>query len=117
MLLREYLFGIFEYRRITAFLVAVSVLLCTMKLKSSESYTAQIVIKYTDPRAEEGFTENGSQINPYEINSPLVVKNALSVLGFKNVNTEDVCSGLAITPIVPTAEDEKYASWIAQFSD
>ncbi len=117
MLLREYLFGIFEYRRITAFLVAVSVLLCTMKLKSSESYTAQIVIKYTDPRAEEGFTENGSQINPYEINSPLVVKNALSVLGFKNVNTEAVCSGLAITPIVPTAEDEKYASWIAQFSD
>lgn len=117
MLLRDYLFGIFEYRRITAFLVALSVLLCTANLKMSESYTAQIVIKYTDPRAEEGLTENGRQINPYEINSPLVVKNALSVLGLKNVSTEVVCSGLTITPIVPTAEDEKYASWIAQFSD
>lgn len=117
MSIRDFISSISSHKRIFAFLIALSVVLCSIGLKITESHTAEIIIKYICNSAEEGLTENGQEINPYEINSSLVVKNAVSTLGFKNTNIEGICRNITVTPIVPTSEQEKYASWIDKFSD
>ena len=108
---------ILDHKRIFVFLIALSVVLCSIGLKMTESHTAEIIIKYICDSAEEGLTENGQKINPYEINSSLVVKNAVSALGLKNTNIEGICRNITVTPIIPISEQEKYASWIEKFSD
>lgn len=117
MSIRDFIISLLDCRRIFAFLVALSIVLCSMGLKLTESHTAEIIIKYICDSAEEGLTENGQKINPYEINSSLVVKNAVSALGLKNKNIEGICRNITITPIIPTSEQEKYSSWIDKFSD
>lgn len=117
MLLSDFLSGIYEHKKIFVILLAVSVVLCSFKLKLDESYTAEIVIKYIGAKAEDGLAENGEKINPYEIKSSIVIKKALSELGFKNNNIEEISRNITVTPIIPTAEQEKYASWIDKFSD
>ena len=117
MSIRDFISSILDHKRIFAFLIALSVVLCSIGLKLTESHTAEIIIKYICDSAEEGLTENGQKINPYEINSSLVVKNAVSALGLKNTNIEGICRNITITPIIPTSEQEKYASWIEKFSD
>lgn len=117
MSIRDFINSILDHRRIFAFFIALSVVLCSIGLKITESYTAEIIIKYICDSAEKGLTENGQDINPYEINSSLVVKNAVSALGLKNTNIEGICRHITVTPIIPTSEQEKYASWIDNFSD
>lgn len=117
MSIRDLLNSLISHKRIFAFLIALSVVLCSAGLKLKESYTAEIIIKYICDSAKDGLTENGQQINPYEINSSLVVKNAVSALELKNTNIEGICRNITITPIIPTSEQEKYASWIESFSD
>lgn len=117
MSIRDLLNSLFSHKRIFALLVAISIVFCSAGLKLKESYTAEIIIKYICDSAKDGLTENGQQINPYEINSSLVVKNAVSALELKNTNIEAICRNITITPITPTAEQEKYASWIESFSD
>ena len=117
MSIRDFIISILDHKRIFAFLIALSVVLCSIGLKMTESHTAEIIIKYICDSAEEGLTENGQKINPYEINSSLVVKNAVSALGLKNTNIEGICRNITVTPIIPTSEQEKYASWIEKFSD
>ena len=117
MSIRDFISSILDHKRIFAFLIALSVVLCSIGLKLTESHTAEIIIKYICDSAEEGLTENGQKIHPYEINSSLVVKNAVSALGLKNTNIEGICRNITVTPIIPTSEQEKYASWIEKFSD
>lgn len=117
MLLRDFITGIYEHKKIFVILVAASIVICSLRLKMVESYTSEIVIKYIGEKAEDGLTENDEKINPYEINSSLVVKNAVSAMGFKRGNIEEICRNIVVEPIVPTAEQEKYASWIDKFSD
>ncbi len=117
MSIRDFINSILDHKRIFAFLIALAVVLCTIGLKVTESHTAEIIIKYICDSAEEGLTENGQKINPYEINSSLVVKNAVSTLGLQNTNIESICRNITVTPIIPTSEQEKYASWIDKFSD
>ena len=88
MSIRDFIISILDHKRIFAFLIALSVVLCSIGLKLTESHTAEIIIKYICDSAEEGLTENGQKIHPYEINSSLVVKNAVSALGLKNTNIE-----------------------------
>lgn len=117
MSISDFIKSISDNKRIFAFLAALSVVLCSIGLKLTESNTAEIIIKYICDSAEEGLTENGQSINPYEINSSLVVKNAVSELGLKTSNIEGICRNITVTPIIPTSEQEKYASWIDKFSD
>ena len=117
MSIRDFISSILDHKRIFAFLIALSVVLCSIGLKLTESHTAEIIIKYICDSAEEGLTENGQKINPYEINSSLVVKNAVSALGLQNTNIEGICRNITVTPIIPTSEQEKYASWVDKFSD
>lgn len=117
MSIRDFIRSILDHKRIIVFLIAFSIVLCSIGNELSESYTAEIIIKYICSSAEKGLTENGQKINPYEINSSLVVKNAVSALGLTNTNIESICRNITITPIVPTSEQEKHASWIESFSD
>lgn len=117
MSVHDFFDGIIKHKRIIAFLVAAAVVLCTFGLNVTESNTAKIVIKYLGNKATQGLTENGEEINPYEISSPTVIKNAALQLGFTNVNVEEIRRDITITPIIPTAEEEKYASWIKNFSN
>lgn len=117
MSIRNFISSITDHKRIFAFLIALSIALCSIYIRMTESYTSEIIIKYICGSAEQGLTENGQKINPDEINSPYVVKNAMSVLGLQIKNTETVCRNVTVTPIVPTPEQEKYASWIDKFSD
>lgn len=111
--------NLIKHRRIFAFLIAAAIVLCTAGIRFANSDTAEIVIKYLGEDAKRGLTENGQQINPYEINSAIVVKNAAEQLGLdkKGANIDSICRSITITPIVPTSEQEKYASWIESFSD
>lgn len=109
--------SILKQKKLFVFLIALSIVLCSIGLKFTESTTAEIIIKYICDTAEEGLTENGQKINPYEINSSLVVKNAVAALGLSNTNIEGIRRNITVTPIVPTSEEEKYASWIERFSD
>lgn len=117
MSVNELIRSFIRHRKLFAVLIAIALLLCFVGLKLTESYTAEIVIKYIGNSASEGYTENGKEINPYEINSPIVVKNAIESLGLVNVNAENVRRSIVVTPITPTAEQEKYASWIEKFAD
>ncbi len=117
MLLRDFLNGLYEHKKVFVILLAVSMVLCSLKLKLDESYTSEILIKYIGAKAEDGLAENGEKINPYEIKSSIVIKNALTELGFKTTNIDEISRNITVTPIIPTAEQEKYASWIDKFSD
>lgn len=117
MLLRDFLEGLYKYKKIFVILIAVSVVICSFKLKLDESYTSEILIKYIGASAEDGLSENGKKINPYEIKSSIVIKNALAELGLKPVNIDEISRNITVTSIIPTAEQEKYASWIDKFSD
>lgn len=117
MLLRDFLNGLYEHKKVFVILLAVSVVLCSIKLKLDESYTSEILIKYIGAKAEDGLAENGEKINPYEIKSSIVIKNALTELGLKTTNIDEISRNITVTPIIPTAEQEKYASWIDKFSD
>ena len=117
MLLRDFLNGLYEHKKVFIILLAVSMVLCSLKLKLDENYTSEILIKYIGAKAEDGLAENGEKINPYEIKSSIVIKNALTELGFKTTNIDEISRNITVTPIIPTAEQEKYASWIDKFSD
>lgn len=117
MSINELVKSLLKCRRLFLFLIAASILLSTLGLEMKRTNTAEIVIKYICDSAENGLTENGQQINPYEINSPLVVKNAVAQLGLNATNIDIICRNITIAPIIPTHEQEKYASWIQQFSD
>lgn len=117
MSVNDLLKSFIRHKRIFSILIALSLLLCFFALKLTESYTAEIIIKYIGDSAANGFTENGLTVNPYEINSPIVVKNAIEALELQNVNAESVRRNIVVTPITPTAEQEKYSSWIEKFSD
>ncbi len=109
--------SLYKYKRLLAFLVVVALLMCNLGLRVIQSYSAEICIKYMATDAENGFTENGSALNPYEIKDSIVVKNALEAAGITGVSSGEVVKGLKITPIIPTAEEEKYAAWIDNFDD
>lgn len=108
---------IWKSKKMISFLVAASIVFCALALNIVSSTTASVIIKFVGDDAENGLTENGMEIDPYEISSALVIENAALTLGYENVNTEPIRRNMTITPITSTAEREKYASWIENFSD
>ena len=108
---------IWKNKRLISFLVAASIVLCALSLNFVHSTTAKVIVKFVGSDAENGLTENGMDIDPYEMSSALVIKNAALQLGYENINTEPIRRNMTITPITSTAEKEKYASWIENFSD
>lgn len=108
---------IWKNKLFISFLVALSIALCALALNVVSSVTAKVIVKFVGSDAENGLTENGKEIDAYEMSSALVIKNAAMTLGYEDINIEPIRRNMTITPITSTAEKEKYASWIENFSD
>lgn len=65
-----------------------------------QTYTAQSIIKYNYPEAEEGKTPDEQDLDVSEIFSSTVVKEAIENLGL-NVNVDTIRSGGKVTEIIP----------------
>ena len=105
-----------KYKRPLALFVAIVVLLCHFYLGIAQTHTATVYIKYLGENAENGQTPNGSVLKPYEITDSYVVGEALKQLGINDIKASTLAQKITVTPVLSTAEEEKYASWIDQFS-
>ena len=108
--------SLFKFKRPLALFVAVVVLLCHCYLLISQTHTATVYIKFIGEKAEEGQAADGSVLMPYEITDPYVVGEALKQLGINDVKASTIAQKITVTPMISSAEEEKYASWIEQFS-
>ena len=105
-----------KYKRPLALFVAIVVLLCHFYLGITQTHTATVYIKYVGENAENGQAANGSALKPYEITDSYVVGEALKQLGINDIKASSLAQKITVTPVLSTAEQEKYASWIDQFS-
>ena len=106
-----------KYKKFLAIFVSVALLLCATFINVSQSYTAEIYIKYLGDKAESGLTENGKELNPYEISDALIVKKALESIGVETTSYNTIRKGISVSPIILSSEEAKYASYIDNFSD
>ena len=97
-------FEIMRYLRKTLWIIsALSLLggaLVYMYLSSHQSYTAQTMIEFLNPGAEEGLYPNGEEIDVNEIISSTVISNALHSLNRYDL-TDSVRTSVAITEVIP----------------
>ena len=105
-----------KHKRPLALFVAIVVLLCHFYLGFAQTHTATVYIKYLGENAENGQAANGSVLKPYEITDSYVVGEALKQLGINDIKASSLAQKITVTPVLSTAEQEKYASWIDQFS-
>ena len=105
-----------KHKRPLALFVAVVVLLCHFYLGFAQTHTATVYIKYLGEKPENGQAANGSVLKPYEITDSYVVGEALKQLGINDIKASSLAQKITVTPVLSMAEEEKYASWIDQFS-
>ena len=108
--------SLLKYKRPLALFVAIVVLLCHFYLGFAQTYTATVYIKYVGENVENGQAANGSVLKPYEITDSYVVGEALKQLGINDIKASSLAQKITVTPVLSKAEQEKYASWIDQFS-
>lgn len=108
--------SLLKYKRPLALFVAIVVLLCHFYLGIAQTHTATVYIKYVDENAKNGQAANGSVLKPYEITDSYVVGEALKQLGINDIKASSLAQKITVTPVLSKAEQEKYASWIDQFS-
>lgn len=107
---------LWKYKRPLTLFVAIAVLLCHCYLLVAQTYTATVYIKYLGENAKSGLTANGSVLKPYEITDSHVVGEALKQLGINDVKASSLAQKITVTPVLATAEEEKYAAWIDGFT-
>ena len=108
--------SLLKYKRPLALFVSIVVLICHLYLGVAQTHTATVYIKYVGENAENGQAANGSALMPYEITGSYVVGEALKQLGINDIKASSLAQKITVTPVLSTAEQEKYASWIDQFS-
>ena len=105
-----------KYKRPLILFVAIAILLCHCYITIAQTHTATVYIKYLGENAKNGQTANGSVLNPYEITDPYVVSEALKELEINDIKASSLVQKITVTPVLSISEEEKYASWIDQFS-
>lgn len=105
-----------KYKRPLVLFVAIVMLLCHFYIGFAQSHTATVYIKYLGENPENGQAANGSELKPYEITDSYVVGEALKQLGINDIKASSLAQKITVTPMVSRAEQDKYASWIDQFS-
>ena len=105
-----------KYKRPLLLFVAITVLLCHGYLMFAQTHVATVYIKFLGEKAENGQAADGSALKPYEITDSYVVGEALKQLGINDVKASSLAQKITVTPMLSAAEEEKYASWIDQFS-
>ena len=108
--------ALLKYKKPLALFVAAVILLCHFYLMVEQTHTAMVYIKYLGEKAENGQAADGSALKPYEITDSYVVGEALKQLGINDIKASSLAQKITVTPVMSTAEEEKYASWIDQFS-
>ena len=108
--------SLLKHKRPLALFVAIVVLLCHFYLGITQTHTATVYIKYLGENPENGLAANGSALNPYEITDSHVVGEALKQLGINDIKASSLAQKITVTPVLSTAEQDKYASWIDRFS-
>ena len=108
--------SLLKFKRPLALFVSIVMLLCHLYLGIAQSYTATVYIKYLGENPENGLAANGSELKPYEITDSYVVGEALKQLGINDIKASSLAQKITVTPVLSTAEQDKYASWIDQFS-
>jgi hypothetical protein len=108
--------ALLKHKRPLALFVAIVVLLCHFYLEIAQTHTATVYIKYVGENAENGQAANGSALKPYEITDSYVVGEALKKLGINDIKASSLAQKITVTPMLSMAEQDKYASWIDQFS-
>ncbi len=116
MTLYELKNSIFANLRLLVTFVVVAVLLCNIALGVVQSHTSEVIIKYSDINATSGTGDDGSTIDQAKIGDPSVVKQALLSIGEDVDEANTISKKIKVTPIVAVAEEEKYASWLENFS-
>lgn len=109
--------ALWKQKKVIALFVAVAVLACYLCLFAGQTHTAVVYIKYLEDKASDGVATNGTELNPYEIADTYVVGKALEQLEMSGLNVNSVAQRIKVKPVYSSAEQEKYASWIDQFSD
>ena len=108
--------ALWKQKHIIALFVAVALLICHGFLFVRQTHTATVYIKFLEDSAVDGVATNGTKLDPYEIAEPYIVSKALEQMGLGNRNANSIAQRIKVTPVVSSAEQEKYASWIDQFS-
>lgn len=116
MTLRELKNSIFGNFRLLVTFVVVAVLLCNIALGFLQSYTSEVIIKYSDINAISGTGDDGSSIDQAKVGDPAVVKQALISIGEDVNEANTISKNIKVAPIVVVAEEEKYASWLENFT-
>lgn len=109
--------ALWKRKNIIALFVAVALLFCHTYLFVGQTYTATVYIKFLEESAVDGVATNGTKLDPYEIADPYIVGKVLSQLGMEDKSANSIAQRIKVTPVISSAEQEKYASWIDQFSD
>lgn len=117
MIAADILEALWKQKKIIALFVAVAVLACYLCLFAGQTHTAAVYIKYLEEKASDGVATNGTELNPYEIADTYIVGKALEQLEMSDLNVNSVAQRIKVKPVYSSAEQEKYASWIDQFSD
>lgn len=117
MIAMDILAALWKRKSFIALFVSVALLACHAYILRSQTYTASVYIKYLEESAADGITTNGSKLDPYEIAEPFIVSKALEQLGKTNANANSVAQRIKVTPVNSNAEQQKYASWVDQFSN
>ena len=109
--------ALWKRKNIIALFVAIALLICHGVLFVGQTHTATVYIKFLEESAVDGVTTNGTKLDPYEIAEPYIVSKALEQMGMEQKNVNSIAQRIKVTPVISSAEQEKYASWIDQFSN
>ena len=117
MIATEIFTSFWKQKKVIALFVAIALLVCHACILIGQTHTATVYIKFLEQNALEGTATNGTKLNPYEITDSYIVSKALNQLGMKEKNVNAIAQRINVTPMISSAEQEKYASWINEFSD
>ena len=76
-------------------------------LRDRQTYSASIVIEYTNNNANNGYAPDGTWIDTTEIYSSANVKKVMENLGlsYEDFNLDTLCSSISVTPVVSEQEE------------
>ena len=94
-----------QFRLLIFLFSALGALLILYFGSSQQRYIASTVIQYTNSKAKEGYTPDGSPLNVEEIYSSAVIDAALADLGYQS-NIDSVRSNCYVEEVVPEAQQK-----------
>jgi len=91
---------IYKWKILILAFVAICLFGASVYVKQNQTYSGEIIIRYTDSNAKSGSTPDGSKLDVYEIIAPNIISGAISDLNIKS-SVEAIRSRIVITPIIP----------------